>query len=73
MLTLATSPELENRLEEEAAKRGLRATEYALLLIEGLLKPDSGGAAVRARLREREFRFGRQRERVPVAGGLGGG
>ncbi len=33
MLTLAISPDLERRLEEEAAKRGLQAPEYALRLL----------------------------------------
>ena len=51
MLTLPSTPELESRLEEEAAKRGLAAPEYALRLIEGLLKPvHAGDATERARL-----------------------
>lgn len=41
MLTLPSTPEIERRLQEEAAKRGLQAPEYALLLIEGFLKPDN--------------------------------
>ena len=51
MLTLPSTPELESRLKEEAAKRGLQAPEYALRLIEGLLSPNSSGdAAEQARL-----------------------
>ena len=45
MLTLLLTPELESRLEEEAAKRGLQASEYVLRLIEGLLKPETAGDA----------------------------
>lgn len=41
MLTLPSTPELESKLEAEAAKRGLQAPEYALRLIEGLLKTDN--------------------------------
>ena len=33
-------PELESRLEKEAARRGLPAAEYALRLLEGLLQPN---------------------------------
>ncbi len=51
MLTLPSTPELETLLEAEAAKRGLPAPEYALRLIEGLLKPNfAGNAAEQARL-----------------------
>jgi hypothetical protein len=51
MLTLPSTTELESRLEEEAAKRGLPAPEYALRLIEALLKPEQAGdAAEKARL-----------------------
>lgn len=32
MLTLPSAPELESRLQEEAAKRGLQVLEYALRL-----------------------------------------
>ncbi len=39
MLTIPSTPELERRLQEEAAKRGMQAPEYALRLIEGLLLP----------------------------------
>lgn len=41
MLTLPLTPELESKLEAEAAKRGLQAPEYALRLIEGFLKPET--------------------------------
>jgi hypothetical protein len=41
MLTLPTTPELESLLETEAAKRGLHAPEYALLLIESCLPASS--------------------------------
>ncbi len=34
MLTLPTNPELENRLREEAGKRGLEASDFVLQLIE---------------------------------------
>lgn len=51
MLTLPSTPELESRLEAEAAKRGLHAPEYALRLIEGLMKPDQvSDATEQARL-----------------------
>lgn len=43
MLVLASSTELEAKLEEEAAKRGLEAPEYALRLIESLLLPVPAG------------------------------
>lgn len=43
MLTLPSTPELESRLEKEAAKRGLPAPEYALRLIEGLLQTEQAG------------------------------
>lgn len=45
------NPELERRLELEAAKRGLQAEEYALRLIEGILEPDNtADVAEQARL-----------------------
>ena len=51
MLTLPSTPELESRLEEEAAKRGMPAAEYALRLLEALMKSDNAGnAADKARL-----------------------
>lgn len=53
MLTLPLTPELEARLQEEAAKRGLPAPEYALRLIAGLLQPyhaNGGDTAEQARL-----------------------
>lgn len=41
MLTLPTTPEMESRLEREAAKRGLQPSEYALrLLAESLSRGD---------------------------------
>lgn len=41
MLTLSTTPEIESRLEHEAAKRGLKPSEYALrLLAESLSRDD---------------------------------
>lgn len=43
MLTLPSTPELESRLQKEAAKHGLPAGEYAVRLIEGLLKPEHAG------------------------------
>ena len=39
MLTIPSTPELESRLDAEAAKRGIHAPEYALRLIEGLIEP----------------------------------
>lgn len=39
MLTLVTRPELENRLQVEAQKRGLKAEDYAIELLESLLAP----------------------------------
>lgn len=39
MLTLVTRPELENRLQTEAQKRGLKAEDYAVELLESLLAP----------------------------------
>lgn len=51
MLTLSSTPELESRLEAEAAKRGLQAPEYALRLIQGLMNPGaSSDATEQARL-----------------------
>src|SRR5438105_3491083 len=53
MLSLPLTPELEARLQEEAAKRGLPAPEYALRLIAGLLlphHPNTADAAEQARL-----------------------
>ncbi len=45
MLLLPSTPELERRLEAEAAKRGLQAPEYALRLIQGLMSPGTAGDA----------------------------
>ena len=44
-------PELEARLEDEAAKRGLPASEYASLLLDRLLTPTHAEAEEAARLR----------------------
>jgi hypothetical protein len=43
MLTLPTNPELENRLREEANKRGLEASDFVLQLIESFsnVSPDT--------------------------------
>lgn len=43
MLTLPTNPELENRLREEAGKRGLEASDFVLQLIESFsnVSPDT--------------------------------
>jgi len=51
MLTLPSTPELEIRLEQEAAKRGLKASEYALRLLEGMLgQNDASDTAEKSRL-----------------------
>ena len=46
MLTLSATSELEQRLEEEAAKHGLQASEYALRLLEGFLRPNAASAEI---------------------------
>ncbi len=42
-LLIDVAPEVENRLQEEAHKRGLQPLEYAGRLLEGLLLPMQNG------------------------------
>lgn len=48
MLTLSSTPELEGRLQAEAAKRGLEAEEFVLRLLEEFATPHPGGDAAEA-------------------------
>jgi hypothetical protein len=49
-LTIEMPPELESKIQMEAQKRGLRAAEYARLLLERLLTPTEAEAEEAARL-----------------------
>jgi hypothetical protein len=49
-LTIDMTPELENKIQTEAQKRGLRPGEYARLLLERLLTPTEAEAEEAARL-----------------------